>query len=80
MLGISELKGYQVSQTLAIEAVCLNKRDTLVRGPTGSPHFPQIGSFRCQRGGQGCNSVCEEHFSTVPVTGPISSGLKSVIR
>ena len=35
MLGISVLKGYQVE---ALEAVCLNKRDTLVcvRLPTGS--------------------------------------------
>ena len=33
MLGISVLKGYQVE---ALEAVCLNKRDTLVCVPTGS--------------------------------------------
>ena len=33
MLGISALKGYQVE---ALEAVCLNKRDTLVCVPTGS--------------------------------------------
>ena len=33
MLGISALKGYQVE---ALEAVCLNNRDTLVCVPTGS--------------------------------------------
>ena len=33
MLGISVLKGYQVE---ALEAVCLNKRDTPVCVPTGS--------------------------------------------
>ena len=33
MLGISALKGYQVE---ALEAVCVYKRDTLVRVPTGS--------------------------------------------
>ena len=33
MLGISALKGYQVE---ALEAVCVNKRDTLVCVPTGS--------------------------------------------
>ena len=33
MLGTSALKGYQVE---ALEAVCLNKRDTLVCVPTGS--------------------------------------------
>ena len=33
MLGISVLKGYQVE---ALEAVCLNKHDTLVCVPTGT--------------------------------------------
>ena len=33
MLGISALEGYQVE---VLEAVCLNKRDTLVCVPTGS--------------------------------------------
>ena len=33
MLGISAMIGYQVE---ALEAVCLNKRDTLVCVPTGS--------------------------------------------
>ena len=45
MLGISALKGYQVE---ALEAVCLNKRDTLVYVPTVSRNsaYFEVGLIR----------------------------------
>ena len=67
MLGISALKGYQVE---ALEAICFNKRDTLVCAPTGS----RISA--CFEGMT--TSLAErEQFSTASVTGQICIGLKA---
>ena len=74
MLGISVLEGYQVE---ALEAVCLNKRDTLVCVPTGSRNSA------CFEVGLICTMI--DHvpvsgraaYSTVSVIGQIHISLKS---
>ena len=76
MLGISALKGYQVE---ALEAVCLNKRDTLVYGADceqNSAYF-EVGLIRTIIDHV---TVSERPLSTASVTGQIRIGLKSARR
>ena len=71
-LGISALKGYQVE---ALEAVCLNKRDTLVCVPTGSRNSAcfEVGLVRTS---WTTSLAVSEQLSTASVIGQICIRLK----
>ena len=76
MLGMSALNGYQVE---ALEAVCLNKRDTLVCVPTGSRNSAcfEVGLIRRS---WTTSLAVSEQLSTASVIGQICIGLKSAPR